>query len=75
MNPNILHPCGRLYMLERSLDSMAQTQLELARSINDLAAHPGVSAACEALSTHAIVMAGQAQRLQEPRHELERVLP
>jgi len=75
MNPNILHPCGRLYMLERSLDAMAQTQLELANAINSLAAHPGVSAACEALSTHAIVMAGQAKRLQELRYELDKVLP
>jgi len=75
MNPDILHPCGRLYMLERSLDHMAQTQLELARAINELASHPGVSAACESLSMHAIVMAGQAKRLQELRHELDRLLP
>jgi len=75
MNPDILHPCGRLYMLERSLDQMAQTQLELANSINELAAHPGVSAACETLSIHAIVMAGQAKRMQELRKELDRILP
>jgi hypothetical protein len=75
MNPNILHPCGRLYMLERSLDAMAQTQLDLANSIHQLAAHPGVSAACETLTMHAVVMAGQAKRMQELRYELNVLLP
>jgi hypothetical protein len=75
MNPNILHPCGRLYMLERSLEAMAMTQLELANTVNDLACHPGVSSACETLSMHAIVMAGTAKRLRELRHELSQVLP
>jgi hypothetical protein len=75
MNPNIMHPCGRLYMLERSLDSMSRNQLELANSINDLAAHPGVSAACETVSMHAIVMAGVSKRLRELRHELSVLLP
>jgi len=75
MNPNTIHPCGRLYMLEQSLDKMAETQLELARSINELAGHPAVSEACWALSTHAIVMAGTAKRLQELRYELDKALP
>jgi hypothetical protein len=75
MNPNILHPCGRLYLLECSLDAMARTQLELAEQIDVLAVHPGVSQACETLSMHAIVMAGQAKRLRELRHELSVTLP
>jgi hypothetical protein len=75
MNPDILHPCGRLYMLERSLETMAKTQLDLAHQINELAGHPAVSEACVALSTHAIVMAGTSKRLRELRHELSVVLP
>jgi hypothetical protein len=75
MNPDILHPCGRLYMLEQSLDAMARTQLDLANAINELAMHPGVSQACETLSMHAVVMAGQSKRLRELRHELSEVLP
>lgn len=75
MNPNILHPCGRLFALEQSLDHMAQRQLEIARAIDELAGDMGLSAACETLSMHAIVMAGTAKRLQELRYELSRVLP
>lgn len=75
MNPNILHPCGRLYALQCSLEAMSMTQLELANTINDLAGHPGVSAACETLSMHAIVMVGAAKRLRELRHDLSKVLP
>lgn len=75
MNPDILHPCGRLYLLERSLDAMAQTQLELVEVIDHLAGHPAVSSACETLSMHAVVMAGQAKRMQELRRYLSRVLP
>lgn len=75
MNPDILHPCGQLFMLEQSLDKMAEVQLDLARSINDLAADPSVSEACWALSTHAIVMAGAAKRLQTLRHFLDKALP
>jgi hypothetical protein len=62
-------------MLERSLDVMAQHQLDLAESVDLMAVHPGVSQACETLSMHAIVMAGTAKRLRELRHELSKVLP
>lgn len=75
MNPDILHPCGRLYMLERCLDQMAQKQLELASAIDLLAPDPTISEACETLSMHAIVMAGTAKRLQEIRHEVSKLLP
>lgn len=75
MNPDIRHPCGRLFSLERSLDVMAQEQLRLAAAIDALSDSPAVSEACETLSMHAIVMAGVAKRLQEIRHYIDKVLP
>lgn len=75
MNPNILHPCGRLYMLERSLEVMTQEQLRLSSLIHNLCGDPVVDEACETLSMHAIVMSGTAKRLRELRHELSKILP
>jgi len=75
MNPDIKHPCGRLFALERSLDVMAQDQLALAAAIDAISGSLGVSEACETLSMNAIVMAGVAKRLQEIRHYLDKALP
>lgn len=75
MNQNIFHPCGKLYLLQSSLDAMSKEQLDLANSIHELAAHPGVSAACETLCVNAIVMAGISKRLQELRYQLNILLP
>jgi hypothetical protein len=75
MNPDIKHPCGRLFALERSLDHMAQRQLVLSESLALLVDSAVLSEACEELSMHAIVMAGAAKRLQELRYELSRALP
>lgn len=75
MNPDILHPCGRLFMLERCLDQMAQRQLVVAEALSVLTDSCTASEACEELSMHAIVMAGTAKRLQELRYELSRLLP
>lgn len=75
MNPDILHPCGRLYMLEQSLEVMTHEQLRLSSAIDSLSADPLISQHCEVLSMHAIVMSGTAKRLRELRHELSKILP
>jgi hypothetical protein len=78
MNPNILHPCGRLFALEQSIATMSQDQLRLGGILGEAIEpwdSPAMSEAVETVCMHAIVMAGIAKRLRELRHELSAILP
>lgn len=75
MTTSNLHPCAKLYLLQRNLETLSQEQLKLAADVAPLCDLPELDAFAEHVSMVSIVLAGMAKRLQEIRHEVSRLTP
>ena len=75
MTTHSVHPLGRLFQLQHSLQRVSDSQLSVVAVIESLYRDSVISEACLELNMHALQMAGIARRMAEVRRDLSQLVP